>query len=297
LPLAILCYHRLIEEDAIHTAWPYLERGTAVRISNYRAQLRDVSEFADIVPEQVALDALAERRRLSRPAVWLTFDDGYRDVLNALGPNTTGTIFPTTCVTEQLLPADEWYDVLLGAKRSHGVLNLGHGAFTYDLRTPHGRARLVNGPERRTFLRSPAAARAETLHALIKQLDAEVERSQHYLTHGEIQRFLAAEWTLGSHGTTHTPFDAMEPENVAREAFDSLGWLSDLGAQPRSIALPDGSVPNDLVSIQSCGYECILGLGNEPAERGTAVQSRFIVPDDPHWVRRVLKPMLEGEFA
>ena len=296
-PLAILCYHRLVEEDALETAWPYIERGTAVRMANFRTQLRDIARFADAVSERVALDVLAGRRSLSRPAVWLTFDDGYRDALSAVGPETTGTVFVTSCVAERSLPADEWYDVLLAANRTRGSLDLGLGAFAYDLHHREGRARLVNGPERRAYLRSASIARAATLQALAEQLDADVPGSHRYLSYQEMHQLLAAGWTLGSHGSTHTPFDAMEPERVLREARESLEWLSALGAQTCSIALPDGSLPRDPLSLYSCGYECVLGLGNHLAEQGAAVQPRFIVPDDPHWVSRVLQPTLEAESA
>lgn len=149
LPLAILCYHRLVEEDDIETAWPYMERGTAVRTASFRNQLRDIARFADVVSEPVALDILAGRQTPSRPAVWLTFDDGYRDALIAVGPATAGTVFVSTCVAERSLPADDWYDVLVAANRTRGSLDLGLGSFAYDLRCREGQARLVNGPERR----------------------------------------------------------------------------------------------------------------------------------------------------
>lgn len=295
--LTILCYHRLIEDYDIESAWPYIERGTAVRMTNFRAHIRDIVGFADVVSERLALDILAGRQILSRPAVWLTFDDGYRDALSAVGFGLPGTVFVTSCIGERSLPADAWYDVLVAAKRKRGSLDLGLGAFTYDLQHREGRARLVNGPERRTYLRSPSIARAATLQELAEKLDADVRGSHRYLSHEEMRQLLAAGWTFGSHGSTHTPFDAMEPERVLREARESREWLSALGAQTCSIALPDGSLPRDPLGLYSCGYECVLGLGNRSAEKGATVQPRFIVPDDPHWVSRVLQPTLEAESA
>ncbi len=272
-----------------------MERGTAVRIASFRTQLSDIACFAELVSERVALDVLAGRRVLSRPAVWLTFDDGYSDVLKALGPDTTGTVFVTSCTAERSLPADEWYDVLLAAKRTRGPLDLGLGSFAYDLCDRDGRARLVNGPERRAYLRSSSTARAATLHSLARQLDAETKGSRHYLSREQMRQMLVAGWSLGSHGVSHTPFDAIGPEDVIHEARESLEWLSALGAKACSISLPDGSLPRDPQAIHSCGYECVLGLGSRLAVRGAAVQPRFMVPDDPYWVSRVLQPMLEAE--
>ncbi|MGQ0628455.1 MAG: polysaccharide deacetylase family protein [Phycisphaerales bacterium] len=293
--LAILCYHRLIEEGDTATAWPYLERGTAVQMASFRTQLRDIARLADVVSEGVALDVLAGHRTLARPAVWLTFDDGYRDALNAVAHDTTGTVFIPTCIAERSLPADQWYDVLLAADRVRGSLDLEHGSFAYDLRYREGRARLVDGPERRAYLRSTSAAQSATLQSLARQLGSDVKGSRGYLSRKELRQLMAAEWTIGSHGVTHTPFDAMEPADVAGEARASLEWLTALGARVRTIALPNGSAPEDPLGLYSCGYRCVLGLGNLPAEQGAAVQPRFIVPDDPHWVSRVLRPLFNSE--
>jgi len=290
--LAILCYHRLVEEDELETAWPYIERGTAVRIANFHAQLSDIARFADVVSERQVLDVLAGRRHLSRPAVWLTFDDGYRDALRAARHATTGTVFITSCVTERSLPADAWYDVLITANRTRGSIDLGFGTFSYDLHSREERARLVDGPERRAYLRSPANSQAATLHALAMQLDAPAHGLHSYLGVEEMRGLLSAGWSLGSHGLTHTPFDAIGPEDVMREARESLLWLSAMNVQVSSISLPNGVLPRDLVDLHACGYECVLGLGNLPAELGAVVQPRFLVPDDRHWVNRVLQPTL-----
>jgi hypothetical protein len=57
----------------------------------------------------------------------------------------------------------------------------------------------------------------------------------------------------------------------------------------RTLALPDGSAPRDPASVLAAGYECVLGLGNTPVERGPVVRARFVVPDDPRWVEMTLR--------
>lgn len=290
--IGVLCYHRIVDDvvdGAIsRDAWPYLERGTAIRLSTFRAQVADLLDFADLVSESVALEVLAGRHCLSRPGIWMTFDDGYRDALLVVPHLAAATVFYTTHAADRTLAADAWYEVLLDATRPRGTLDLGLGPFDYDLSHREGRARLVNGPERRKYLRDPEGARATTLATLTEQLKARVTARQHYLSQEVLHALVSAGWSVGSHGVTHTAFDACEPEQVADEARESLVELSAFG-KIRSIALPDGSVPSAPETLLALGYECVLGLGNAPAHPGALVRSRFIVPDDPHWTRTTLQ--------
>lgn len=292
--LAILCYHRIVDADELDAAWPYLERGTAVRTETFVAQLADLARFADVLAEDAALEVLAGRRRLTRAAVWLTFDDGYRDVLRAAPRVITGTVFVTTCTAERVLPADAWYAVLVTATRARGELDLGHGRFHYDLSRRAGRARLVNGPERRAYLRGAPSTQEAALRALAATLEPRGEVPRCYLTEAELRDLLGGGWTLGSHGVTHAPFDCLTDEELALEATTSYQALSALGGAVRSIALPDGALPSSLAALRRSGYECALALGDAPAAPGAPVHARFLVPDDPRWVNQVLRPTLEG---
>lgn len=288
--LGILCYHRIVAGDD-DKAWPYLERGTAVRAQTFQAQLADVARFADIVGEDVALDVLGKRHRLERPAVWLTFDDGYRDVKEVLPQAAAGTVFVTT--SERLLPADAWYALLLAAGRRRGALDLGLGPFEFDLCDRAGRARLVDGPERRAYLRAPPATQDAVLRSLALLLEARIDASRPYLDASDLRAVLRAGWGVGSHGVTHTPFDALTADAVRSEAVASRETLRALGASGRSIALPDGAQAH-LDVLAQVGFECVLGLGDAPCALGFDVQPRFLVPDDPAWATRVLEPALIG---
>jgi peptidoglycan/xylan/chitin deacetylase (PgdA/CDA1 family) len=295
--LAILCYHRLCDERELAAAWPYLERGTAVRMNSFRSQVAELEGFADIVDESVALDVLAGRRSLDRPAVWLSFDDGYQDTMRAMPLVANGTAFITTStMIGRVLPADAWYSVLLASSRTHGELDLGFGVFSYDLSNRSGRARLINGPERRAYLRAPPAAQEAALNELAERLDAQVARPHRYLCGQDLEDLVGMGWTLGSHGETHAPFDTLDPGELAREAATSRAALSKWGSPIRSLALPDGAIPK-VEMLRSMGYECVLGLGDATAAPGAPVHARFIVPDDPRWVSRVLQPKLEGARA
>lgn len=289
--LAILSYHRIVKDDD-GQSWPYLERGTAVRTRTFEAQLAAISRVADIVSEDVALDVLARRQGLERASVWLTFDDGYADVKHALPLIETGTVFPTTTTSASMLPADAWYAVLLSANRTSGVVDLGTEPFEFDLSKPAGRARLVNGPERRVFLRASPTTQGATLNELARQLDANTDRVSLYLDEAALHTLADAGWSIGSHGVTHRPFDTLDPDEVRYEAATSRETLRAFG-RVRSVALPDGA-PAHTAVLRSVGYDCVLGLGDAPCAAGAEIQPRFLVPDDPTWVARVLMPALTG---
>lgn len=289
--LGILCYHRVVEDDD-DRSWPYLERGTAVRTGVFEKQLAEISRFADVLSEDLALDVLARRRRLERPSVWVTFDDGYRDVEHALSLLETATVFVTTCTSTRRLPADAWYAVLLAASRARGVLELGLGPFDFDLSSAAGRARLVDGPERRAFLRSGEAIQSATLKELARQLDASASDDWPYLSESELRSVVRRGWSVGSHGVSHAPFDSLDPQAIRQEATASREALRPLGSV-RSIALPDGARRHADV-LREAGYECVLGLGDAACAGPVEVHPRFLVPDDPAWATRVLEPALTG---
>lgn len=289
--LGILCYHRIVRNDD-DRSWPYRERGTAVRGGTFERHVADIARFADIVSEDVALDVLTRGRRLVRPSVWMTFDDGYRDVISVLPLVETATVFVTTCTSTRLLPADAWYAVLLAANRTRGLLDLGLGPFDFDLSSVAGRARLVHGPERRAFLRSGESEQSASLAALAGQLDATTVLDRLYLNESELRCVVRRGWSVGSHAVTHAPFDTLEPDEVRQEAVTSRDLLGSLGSV-RSIALPDGARGHVDV-LDELGYECVLGLGDVPCAEALEVQPRFLVPDDPEWVTRVIEPALTG---
>lgn len=291
--LGILCYHRISDDGEEDTAWPYLERGTAVRTKTFQAQIEDIARFADIVGEKVVLDILGGRRELDRPAAWLTFDDGYTDVKRVVPYVETGTVFVTTSATEQALPADAWYAVLLSATCARGAIDLGLGSFDYDLSHRAGRARLVDGPERRAYIRASSEQQKATLQQLAWQLGAVHPPCGPYLDDTELRTLLGSGWSIGSHGVTHRPFDSIDDQEVRREAAASRDALRALGASVRTLALPDGARAH-LGELANVGYECVLGLGDAAAIVGAAVQARYLVPDDPRWVARVLRPVLTG---
>ena len=124
-------------------------------------------------------------------------------------------------------------------------------------------------------------------------LDARPDAFSPYLDDSGLRALVRAGWRVGSHGVTHRPFDAITADEVRWEAVASREALRSLGAPVRSIALPDGA-PAHVDVLKEVGYECVVGLGDMLCAHGLELQPRFVVPEDPAWVNRVLRPALTG---
>ena len=98
--VVVLCYH------SIHTSLPFASASPDL----FRAQLEWLTDTCDVVP-LVDVPALARVPRRSRPAVAITFDDGYRDNYSHAFPiledfGARATFFLTVGVVEGDLHLD-----------------------------------------------------------------------------------------------------------------------------------------------------------------------------------------------
>lgn len=248
----ILCFHRVVPDGAEEEHWPQLLRGSAMTLSQFEATLLSLSQTHDFVDEFEATAILANRtvRERRLPACWITFDDGYRDNLEAAAPICASlgirpTLFLTTAVLEagRRLPVDRWYAVLRGARRRHGVLR-GFGADTpFDLDDPADRARMVGGPEKRLFVTSSPPRQEELLDLFARALDAPaVMEVSPYLDPAGLAALTELGWWIGPHGHTHQRFTLLGAEALREELRRSSDALASLAIRRSNwLAYPDGA--------------------------------------------------------
>lgn len=301
-PLAVLCYHRVLPAETAG-AWPYFMRGTAVTPASLRAQLAELARRGSFVDPRTPLDRAGADPR--RPRFWLTFDDGYVDTLRHALPlldevGAAATVFVTTGASlgELTLPADRWYATITSAQRRTAVVRWGGVTFEADLSSREGRARLAHSPERRAFLEAGSAAQEEMLAALASALGASpVPRERLYLDRAELDALRDAGWSVGGHGATHALLPGLSPVEMHRELSEMEAGLRRLGeTEPVGFAYPDGqgsSAARTVLGERGCPFAVLLGDElTRPA--GHRLQlPRFVVPDEPDWVERVLVPHLE----
>lgn len=301
--LAILCYHRVLPEAArTGEGWPYFHRGTAVSRDSFARQLEQLAKHLAIVDEATVLAWTGGHGQLERPSVWMTFDDGYTDVVEHVLPllttiKATASVFITTCTLTsppRALPADRWYAALVRASRRRGVLAMDGNRWAFDLDRPEDRARLVDGPERRRCLRTSGAEQESLLSALSEALGAPVEPSSGlYLSVADLSTLARQGFSMGAHGATHAPLSALDRDGLAfeLEATAQAFAQHDL-PRPSALAYPDAAWSEDAERAVAARYRLGLLLGNQIARREPLRLSRFVVPDDPRWVEQFLLPAL-----
>lgn len=305
-PLAILCYHRVMPDAARSGGgWPYFARGTAVSLTTFVRQIGALATRFAVVDEAAVRTWVTGQGDFQRPSVWLTFDDGYADVEANAAPvlaasGAPATVFITTCTLAtptRVLAADRWYAALVRARRRHGVLAVGGARWSFDLDRPGDRARLVDGPERRHYLQAHAAEQHAISCALAEVLDASTEPpADLYLSVEALRRLVRQGMSIGGHGATHRLLSRLDGPMLALElAAMQRDFKHHELPRPAAFAYPDAawSEPAE-AAVRASGHGLGLLLGNVLAQRDPLRLCRFLVPDDPRWVERVLVPAMGG---
>ncbi|MDB4927529.1 MAG: polysaccharide deacetylase [Myxococcaceae bacterium] len=303
--LAILCYHRVLGEAERAGGRPYFERGTAVSRTNFAAQMSAVRAHFDVWSEADVLAWRRGGRELTRPACWLTFDDGYRDVVDAAAPTLAAlelpaTVFVTTALHDdrsRWLPADLWYAALARATRTRGVIRGVDGeAVPFDL--ARNRDRWVDGPERRRYLRASPPEQLRLIGEFAEALGlASLPPPDLYLTPADLLDLVRARWTVGGHGHTHAILSEVRGDDLMREVTAPRDALLALGLDPQVFAYPDGASDASIAdATRGVGWAAAVALGRRQATRDDDdfALPRFVPADDLEWVERRLLPAMGG---
>lgn len=107
--LIILCYHRVVQKEEAGNIRP---KGMCVDVESFAHQMRFLKGNYGPISETEIISALEGRERLPDYAVWVTFDDGYKDnYINAYPIlkkyQIPATFFVTTgYINKEVVPPD-----------------------------------------------------------------------------------------------------------------------------------------------------------------------------------------------
>jgi peptidoglycan/xylan/chitin deacetylase (PgdA/CDA1 family) len=300
----VLMYHRVARVD--DDPWEL-----CVRPEHFESQIRLLREHADIVP-LVKLRGQLRKGRRSRPAVAITFDDGYVDNLKVAKPvlerfDAPATVFIATGQVGRR--ADFWWDrlakLILPARKLPRDLEIaigderfhhhdGHLAATGNKarrarRRLHDRiwALCINRPDdRRDAILAGVARWVGVDPAPDPDSWAMTPDELHALVDGGLV-------DVGAHSVTHPLLSRLPPAAKALEISQSRADCERLtGRKPAAFAFPNGDTDAESHTlVREAGFE--LACTSQPDlvwDAGdTLAMPRIHVPDEsgPAFLRRL----------
>lgn len=260
----VLMYHRVVEVAAD----PY---AIAVLPGRFEQQLAALAARWEVVP----LAACRERRR--RPAVALTFDDGYRDNADTAAPVLAAAGLPATFFVTTghvLRPAVLWWERLAAALLADGWagwLRVGVEGrpLWLDVDCRAARERSLAFLHRRLRPLAPEVADA-VVDAVVAAAPEHADCAPAGMTPQQVRGLTAAGFEVGAHTRTHSQLGGRPVHAQRDEVFGSFADLAGMGAPVRRFAYPFGtrSAVGDLAPalVEEAGG--VLAVITEPGVAG-----------------------------
>ncbi|MGZ3438191.1 MAG: polysaccharide deacetylase family protein [Polyangia bacterium] len=231
----VLMYHRINGADRSF-------EGMAVE--TFAAQMRWLSDHCDpIAPD--ALKERAARPSRVRPAVLVTFDDGYRDyhdlaypVLESLG--IPAVVFLATSFLDEggMLWTDQVVSAALNTRKERVTLPWSNEP---ALALPDAAARASLSSRARAHLKTlPDGERRVALRELLRELGDPPPRDRQMLTWDEVRR-ASKLTTWGGHSHTHPILSRLDADAADREIRTCKERIAaETGRAPTTFAYPNG---------------------------------------------------------
>lgn len=288
--LTVLSYHRVAVDRAEDPAVRlHRARRMVVSPATFAAQMRALGRsFVPVRAEDVAAAAMG-RSALPRRAVWITFDDGYRDVLANVLPTLEREHIPATFFArvpgEDELPS--WAPLDLCYQVLGRVTTVDPGAL------------LPIGETRERLLCASYGDQIRWVLALAARHGVDVgalRREDVYLSGREIADLVSRGFSVGAHGTDHVRWTMLDDDGLEHAVRGSADWLDRVGTSAPCVAYPDAALDGRAAAItQRMGF--VVGVvleqpAGDDIDPRLAVR-RLVARDDERWIES-LASELEG---
>ncbi len=258
--LLILCWHNIDPTPAFPAPAGHGRQG-------FERQLKFLARFTTVIRLSTALDLIERDEPLPPRAVVLTFDDGYRDMLDVAVPTLARTGLPATFF---LVPSflsgriRAWWEDLAAAFDRTDADELTWNGVRHDLGTPTAR-RQVHDRLLAPLKRLDHAAREDAVHQLAGLLTPgePAPAGEHFLDWDGARALVSAGHEVGSHSARHVILSRETVQVQAVELADSRAELqSGLGVRVDTVAYPNGTGEDyddtTLHIARETGYRCAL---------------------------------------
>jgi peptidoglycan/xylan/chitin deacetylase (PgdA/CDA1 family) len=291
LKVTCICWHS-VEADSINPA--YLN-GWNPTASLFREQIRflltrhtpmSIQQFMELSEDPSQL------RLYEKPPVLLSFDDGFKNVIDQALPILNEFRVPAIFfVIGQIVKNPNfvpWYVECLHMLRKTTKTLITYDNTSVDLKSPAARGRLISCFSARFKTCRSDGEREKSLNSFAEVLAAQ-RPAAHELD--DDLRFVVAEdltklgssslLTIGSHGLTHRFLDSLTYEEQRQELHESQILLS--RASPSyfpALAYPGGAFSPDTVAIARDNYRCAFALDSGSSFRDVHAYPRVIIGQD-----------------
>jgi peptidoglycan/xylan/chitin deacetylase (PgdA/CDA1 family) len=259
----------------------------------------------DFMSVDEVVDCAVQRKKVSRPTLCFTLDDGYADQVSRLVPvllryRTKPTIFAITDFIDGL----DWpWDAKLAYAVKHSPLtkcNLNvRGDITHlDLSTPEARIR-----SRRFVTSHVKSQRLEDLNDYISEVEAAcqvsipVEAPEDYrpATWDELRASENQGLTVGSHTRSHAVLSSLNDQRVAAELAHSKRRLSEELTRPSQVFCYPSGTKRDF----SRSHEKLVKAANYQGAVSTISQTSYLsaIRQNPYRVTRIGFPTQFDKFV
>ncbi|HVR02856.1 MAG TPA: polysaccharide deacetylase family protein [Polyangia bacterium] len=251
----VLTYHRVVGDE------PSLP---GVSVANFNEQMRWLRANCDpIGPDD--LMARARAPRSGRPAVLVTFDDGYRSYHDLAYPalkqhGIPALVFLVTGLVDE--PGMLWTDRVQWAALTTPLTSVSlpwlEGGTPFELADRHARKALSGAA--RAFLKTiPDALRVERVEDLVGTLGGSPPRERQMVTWDEVRRTMDLT-TFGGHTHTHCILSRVDRAGATREIGICRDRIAaETGKTPTYFAYPNGAsadfTPETREVLQAHGFE------------------------------------------
>ncbi|MEK8017825.1 MAG: polysaccharide deacetylase family protein [Candidatus Parabeggiatoa sp.] len=285
--LLILMYHRVCN-PCPDTAC-YFTRGTAITPQVFHAQLQGLSKRVRFVTLSQGMALLHSTKFQTLPLCAITFDDGYRDVLDHNISDYPLTLYPVARhlgeAHTSLIFIDHYYALLQRAQKRHGIRL--EGLFDkHPVNIDNNLAWWVKGAVKEYLQQASPHQRSSLLQKMTETLHvASIPTpEQLYLSQAELFHLAKRGHEIGGHGASHHRLTFLSETELQRELIESYQLVEKFrGGMNKSFCYPDGRYNqhiSDAVKAVGFDYACTVAPGNTEAHTPFFQLPRIFMKND-----------------
>lgn len=261
--LIILYYHRIVKKDQLANI---KNKNSCVDVDAFYGQMKLISDLFNPVSEKEIISAIEGEHKLPDYSIWVTLDDGYKDLYTNAFPilrkhKIPATLFITTgFINKTAMPYDDFIanafrltdlkeaKVVFGDKEY--VFNLDSEELkTYAIRTMWDVARNLRRPTEEFIeeLVDSLKVRKEDIHGLFMDWDE--------------LKTMRGDLSIGSHTVNHKLLSTIAEQEMVDEILNSKNEIeSRLNVEVFSFAYPKGKRNHYNLKVchpllEKCGYK------------------------------------------